>query len=758
MHIHKNHVQWLGVFIAATGLLGTACGGGGGTTGSGGGSSTTSTTTGSGGSGGTGGGPAVCGDGRVDAGEECDEGDKNSDTGACTKACKSASCGDGLVQDGVEGCDQGDKNSDTGACTKACKSASCGDGLVQAGVEECDQGAQNSDTGACTKACKSAKCGDSLVEAGVEDCDLGQDNSDTGDCTSACKSASCGDGFVHAGAEECDQGAMNSDTGACTKACKNAVCGDGLVGPNEQCDLGAQNNDMGACTTQCKSASCGDGFLQAGEQCDQGMNNSDTGACTTMCKNAACGDGFVQAGVEQCDQGAMNSNTGACTLACKNAACGDGFVQAGVEQCDLGAMNANNGVCTLACKNAVCGDGFKGPNEACDDGNMVNGDGCNNNCVVSGTPLWTQTYNGASNGADFWSAVVTDAQGNVYVTGGEPVAGQNYNILIRKYDANGAIVWTQSYNGAANGEDVGQGITIDPMGNVIVIGYETVAAQGKNIWLRKYTSAGVLVWTQSYDGLLHLDDYGYGVVTNAAGDLFIAASIQSVVNQGQDILVAKVAGLNGSLGWFDTFNGAGSQADEAIGITLDSAGAIVATGYTRTAVSFDAWTRKYTDNGVSNTIQWTRTYAGVAGGTDFGFSVAADTMGNTVVAGAETVANQNFNVWVRKYDTMGNTVWTQGYDGAAHQSDQGLGVAIDAGGNVIVSGTETLANMTSDVWVRKYTSSGATLWTQTYNGAGDGNDVGNFAAVDANGNILVCGSETTAAAQGINAWLRKYAP
>ena len=776
----------ISVSITFLGLLCGACGGGGGTTGSGGSGTTTTTTTS--GTGGTGGSDPSCGDGSVDQGEECDDGAQNADTAACTSTCKKAACGDGFLQTG-EDCDDGAQNADTAACTSTCKKAACGDGFLQTGEEcddgaqngdmaactstckkaacgdgflqsgeDCDDGAENADTAACTSTCKSASCGDSLVQDGVEDCDDGAENADTAACTSACKKASCGDGLVQADVEQCDMGAMNSDTGACTSMCKLAACGDGLVGPNEQCDLGAMNSDMGACTTQCKSANCGDGFIQAGEQCDDGAANSNTGACTSMCKNASCGDGFLQAGGEQCDMGAMNSNTGACTLVCKNASCGDGFIQAGVEQCDLGPANANAGACTLACKNAVCGDGFKGPGEPCDDGNMINGDGCNTNCIASGTPIWTQTYNSVSNGGEAWNAVKTDAAGNVYVTGTEPAAGQNFNILTRKYDANGGIVWTQTYNGAANGEDVGQGITVDAAGNVFVIGYETVALQGKNIWLRKYTNAGVLVWTQSYNGMLSLEDVGYGVVTNAAGDAFIVGSTQAFANQGKDLLVAKVAGVNGSLVWVDALNGTGNQDDEAIGVTLDSAGAVIATGFVRTATSFDAWTRKYTDNGISNTVVWTRTNNGLANGTDFGFGVAADAMGNVVVAGAETVANQGFNVWVRKYDVNGNTVWTQTYDNAAHLDDAANGVAIDASGNVVVGGFETLPNGTSDAWVRKYSPAGAPLWTQAYNGAADGNDTVNFVAIDASANVYACGFETTAGAQGQNAWLRKYAP
>src|SRR5512141_1780697 len=43
----------------------------------------------------------MCGNGVVETGEECDDGNP-SDTDACTNACLNATCGDGLVQDGVE--------------------------------------------------------------------------------------------------------------------------------------------------------------------------------------------------------------------------------------------------------------------------------------------------------------------------------------------------------------------------------------------------------------------------------------------------------------------------------------------------------------------------------------------------------------------------------------------------------------------------------------------------------------------------------
>ena len=626
------------------------------------------------------------------------------------------------------------------------------DGVVE-GDEACDDGnPDNSDS--CLDTCVVYTCGDGWTHAVLEECDDGNPD-DTDACLSTCLNAKCGDMAIQADVEECDDGNMVNDD-ACTNMCKSPKCGDMIKQMGEDCDDGNMV-DTDACLTTCKAAKCGDGKVQAGvEDCDDG-NTEDGDACTNLCKaGTGCGNGTTEA-PETCDDG-NTDDTDDCTSRCFFAKCGDGFVHAGVEQCDLGANNSNAGACTLVCKNAVCGDALTGPGEACDDGNPINGDGCNTNCVVSGTPLWTQTYNGPASGADFWAAVKADPTGNVYVVGGSPTANQGYNIVVRKYDSTGAIVWTDTYNGAANGEDVGEGITVDAAGNVIAIGYETVTGQGKNIWLRKYTSAGVMLWTQTYDGALHLDDYGYGVATNAAGDIFIAGSVRSVAVQGLDMLVAKIAGVNGSIVWFDSITSAGTHDDELIGVALTSTGAVVTTGYTFGATNLDMVTRKYTDNGVSGTLAWNRNYAGLAGGVDVGYSVAGDANGNVIVSGTETVAGQALNVWVHKYDTNGNDVWQQGFDGAAHLNDQGLGVAVDASNNVVVVGEETLANNSTNVWVRKYSPAGATLWTQTYNGAADGNDGANFVSTDPAGNVLVCGFETTAGAQGQNAWLRKYAP
>ena len=739
----------LAALVVASGA--TGCGGG--------------DTSGTGGSGGSTSSGPVCGNGTVEDGEQCDDGDKNADTAACKTDCTPAACGDSLVGPGEE-CDVGTMNSDTGACTSMCKNAACGDAVVQQGVESCDNGSNNADTAECTTECKQAACGDKLIQEGVEECDDGAANADNAGCTTECKTNVCGDGKVKNGKEECDDGAANADNAACTSMCKAAKCGDGLTQIGvEGCD-DANMVDGDGCTNNCTLPSCGDGVKQMGEDCDLGAQNSNTGVCTTLCKNAACGDGFTQMGVEECDNAAQNNNSAACTATCKNAKCGDGFVQAGVEECDLAAQNSNTGGCTLMCKNAKCGDGFiLSGVEACDDGNMTSADGCNNDCIVSGTPLLTVSYNGpVSNGVDSWAGVATDAMGNIYVTGTEQSAVQGQNLVVRKYSPQGVVIWNQIYNNPnANSNEEGLGIALDPMGNVFVIGYETLVGGTTNIYLAKHNgSTGAPLWQKSYDGGLNNNDFGWGVVANAAGDVFIAAQVVQVLAQGTDILVAKVAGINGTQVWTDFVNGVvvagGNNNDAGLGITLDAQGAVIATGGIRGFQDYDVWVRKYTDNGVSNTVQWTRTYNnGVGVADDIGYAVTTDAMNNVIVGGVETVVNQGGNMWVRKYDKDGNTVWTRTYASATTFNDIVYGVDTDAAGNIVIGGFEAIANGTADMFVRKYNPAGTELWTQKYNGNADQDDVVNNVFIDAAGNVFVAGYQTVTN-QGSDAWLRKYAP
>lgn len=121
--------------------------------------------------------PPMCGDGTMDADEACDDGNA-VDTDACLSNCQLASCGDGIVQQGVEACDDGTNDGAYGGCNPGCGSLAphCGDGTVQAGVEHCEGATGFASVGcdACLfdfSATTQLYCNGTCTWAGAEGCD-----------------------------------------------------------------------------------------------------------------------------------------------------------------------------------------------------------------------------------------------------------------------------------------------------------------------------------------------------------------------------------------------------------------------------------------------------------------------------------------------------------------------------------------------------------------------------------------------------------
>ncbi len=106
---------------------------------------------------------------------------------------------------------------------------------------------------------------------------------------------------------------------------------------------------------------------------------------------SVCGDGTRQPFCEACDDGAGNDDTlpDACRSDCRPARCGDGVIDSG-ETCDDGNVVDCDG-CNATCEpeiGNVCGDGIAlmSCGEQCDDGNTIAGDGCSLACALERVP------------------------------------------------------------------------------------------------------------------------------------------------------------------------------------------------------------------------------------------------------------------------------------------------------------------------------------------------------------------------------------
>lgn len=239
-----------------------------------------------------------CGDGKVDADEDCDAGAANSNQSDCTSICTKANCGDGWVHTGVEECD--DANVDySDACTVGCKLQVCGDHQLGKG-EGCDDGNDIDDDG-CSNECAPTTCGNGSLDIG-ETCDDGNEV-DTDACLNTCQSAVCGDLIVWAGTEECDDG-NTDDTDGCTSQCTQ-----GGRGPT--CDDNMKNGDEsdldcgGSCTPCADGEACNGGGDCIGGNCNGGV--CEPGNQVTL-DPANCAPAMV--GVDAAFAGAIMGNCG----------------------------------------------------------------------------------------------------------------------------------------------------------------------------------------------------------------------------------------------------------------------------------------------------------------------------------------------------------------------------------------------------------------------------------------------------------------
>jgi trimeric autotransporter adhesin len=152
-----------------------------------------------------------------------------------------------------------------------------------------------------------------------------------------------------------------------------------------------------------------------------GRSESNDGRGEVECSDPACADALVCQ--QRCGDGRRDSgelcddgniiNGDGCEVDCTLPACGNGIIDAG-EACDDGNAVSGDG-CEADCKLPSCGNGIADPGEVCDDGNATNDDGCDTCCVAS-TSVYVKASNTAAND-QLGSAVALSADGTILAVG-----------------------------------------------------------------------------------------------------------------------------------------------------------------------------------------------------------------------------------------------------------------------------------------------------------------------------------------------------
>lgn len=212
------------------------------------------------------------------------------------------------------------------------------------------------------------------------------------------------------------------------------------------------------------------------------------------------------------------------------------------------------------------------------------------------------------------------------------------------------------------------------------------------------------------------------------------------------------------LDWLAAHDGALSQADYGRACAVDSSGNVIvagrsynpSTGFPPMPPTADFEIAKYTPAG---TLAWAAR-VDLAGGDEFAFDAQCDALGNVYVCGY-TWAGSNVEMALVKLDSSGVLQWTRTYGGAGGSSDFARAIAFDAQGNVLVCGSEYTAALDNDSIVRSYSPSGALNWSTSFDSGSNADDTLYALTVLAGGEILACGQFTNPTSGGANIGIAK---
>ena len=328
---------------------------------------------------------------------------------------------------------------------------------------------------------------------------------------------------------------------------------------------------------------------------------------------------------------------------------------------------------------------------------------------------------------------------NYFLAGATLNAGGNYDLLVTKYNAGGAVIWSQQVNGNGNGDDYAADLQIDNSGNVIVTGttFES-SADSFNVLTVMYDSGGNQQWIASYNGSGSGNDGATSIyVDNANGDIYVAGAEWQGSSTLYDVLLIKYDS-GGNQQWTATYDNT-NLVDVAVRVRQNiGTGNIEVGGATQTTLT----NRKYlvaefdpSSGSLVNAYTSTSSTLGIENLTD----LKTDNNGNVFVTGSITGTSTGMDIRTLMLDTNLSIVWSATYSGAFN--DEGNALDLDAAGNILVTGYTTSSTQGRNFITIKYNSAGSQLWATTFNGGANGDDSATCIAVhptDTN-KIYVCG-------------------
>ena len=354
---------------------------------------------------------------------------------------------------------------------------------------------------------------------------------------------------------------------------------------------------------------------------------------------------------------------------------------------------------------------------------------------------------------DFGEAVATDTTGNVLVGGqtwGSIGRRDNHgaDAFVIKYSPDGGILWRRQ-PGPGLSERL-RGLATDLADNVIAVGETNGAIAGTSHgrtdgFVVKYAADGALRWRRQFG--TKFDDFAVAVAADTAGNIIVVGQVdvRGPCCETGDAFVIKYA-PDGTEEWRRSFDLSGL--DGAAGVATNAAGDIFVAGNTASSEgpdygAEDTFLARLSPDG---TVRWIEQQETASD--DGAMGVAVDEMGRIFVVGSQHLATYPQGL-VAAFSGDATELWRRAF-GSGLSYDGAYSVAIDAGGHVLLSGSEAGKSI-----VASYSREGALRWKilpERFDRGGYA-----FLTADGTGHMAVVGTADVRAAAGHwNAHVARY--
>ena len=310
----------------------------------------------------------------------------------------------------------------------------------------------------------------------------------------------------------------------------------------------------------------------------------------------------------------------------------------------------------------------------------------------------------------------------------------NYDYLVVKFGADGSQRWAHRYDGPGVNSDFAEQVVVDAAGNVYATGFSYGADFDYDWATLKFAADGSLRWERRLDAPGRSDDRAADMALLPDGNVVVSGVTQPGGEQFPDNDAETVAyDPQGSIVWQARWSDTAASHEFVFDLDVDASGRIATTGTTQENTSpyvppFPLTLRFEAGGALLQTIR-----------SDGGASVDVDAAGNVFVAGTFVTSPST----VAKFSASGARVWSAPLTVGAGDALSWPFVAADATGAVTVAGTVSDTSTGSgDYLTIRYAPDGRELWRHRFGGLADPGQQDQVAgvAIDAAGAALVTGT------------------